>query len=309
MKPAQTCTVDTSSRRTRKSLRQRTADALRSEITFIPAPQFQTMDLAEAVGRAEQETASSHAKVELARRGDAGYMTRLCAEPLLDAKTERELFCLMNYLKFRANSIRSGLSESKPSRSKLDKIEQFIALALQLRNRIVKANVRLVVSLVKRYSTAPNIFEDLMSQGISCLMNTAEKFDFSRGYRFSTYATRAITRDAFQYSQRRHRDSTRFMSGSAPLVFEGVEQRPAHRDEATWLHLDSSISKMMQHLDDRERFIVRMRFGFDQIAGKPTFKEIGKLLGVSKERVRQLESRAISKLRHAADDYQLEEMM
>ena len=76
--------------------------------------------------------------------------------------------------------------------------------------------------------------------------------------------------------------------------------------ERTWNQIDRSVNKMLSTLDEREQFIVQARYGFEDIGEKPTFQRLGEMLGVSKERVRQLEQRALNKLRDVAHAIRLE---
>jgi RNA polymerase primary sigma factor len=79
----------------------------------------------------------------------------------------------------------------------------------------------------------------------------------------------------------------------------------SERSEAAWSLLDGSVAELMTELDPRERFIIRARYGFEELGDKPTFQRLGEQLGVSKERVRQLEQRALEKLRAKAESLHL----
>jgi RNA polymerase primary sigma factor len=235
------------------------------------------------------------------------HLERLCSAPLLTPEEERELFCQMNYLKYRANAIRSTLRREKADESKVTEIELLLSRATRVRNRIIHANVRLVMSIVKQFADDRNRFDDLLSEGISCLIKAVDKFDFDRGFRFSTYATRAVRREVFRLVQRHHRDRTRFATGAQELLSQQVNRGSMPEGvEMTWQRVDESICQMLRELDDREKFIVEARYGFDNIGEKPTFQRLGQLLGVSKERVRQIEQRALSKLRNMAQSLRLE---
>jgi RNA polymerase primary sigma factor len=213
----------------------------------------------------------------------------------------------MNYLKDRANALRVTLNVQRPSRKKLDQIDRLLDHATTIRNRIVHANVRLVVSIVKQFSDERNSFDDLLSEGINCLIKAVEKFDFDRGFRFSTYATRAVRREVFRLVQRHHRDRSRFTTGSQEVLSQELTtETSTDRSESAWKKIDNSIGEMLSSLDEREQFIVQARYGFHDLGEKPTFQRLGEMLGVSKERVRQLEQRALNKLREVADDLRLE---
>ncbi len=124
------------------------------------------------------------------------------------------MFCRMNYLKYRANLLRVTLNAQRPSEPKLLRIERLLREATRLRNEIVHANVRLVVSIVKQFADERNSFDDLLSEGINCLIKAVDKFDFDRGFRFSTYATRAVRREVFRLVQKQYRERVRFTTGA-----------------------------------------------------------------------------------------------
>ncbi len=298
--------------RTTSELRRRTEQHLVHEISFIPNGSFRELDVDEAWQRqcSSEEPASAPDLFDVPIGGRTrmpAHLERLCAAPLLTPAQERTWFQRMNYLKYRANVVRSSLDARRPSARKLQELESLLERANTLRNRIVHANIRLVVSIVKQFSDERNSFDDLLSEGISCLIKAVEKFDFDRGFRFSTYATRAVRREVFRLVQRHHRERTRFATGASEVLSQELTtETTQERSESCWRHIDQSIGKMLSALDEREQFIVQARYGFEDLGEKPTFQRLGEILGVSKERVRQLEQRALGKLRNQADDFKLE---
>jgi RNA polymerase primary sigma factor len=247
---------------------------------------------------------------EIVRRSRSGampvYLEQICSTPLLTADQERELFRQMNYLRYRANAIRSALSAIRPSTRKMDEIDELLSRANALRNRIVVANTRLVVSIVKKFADEKNRFDELLSEGITCLMRAVDKFDFDRGFRLSTYATMAVQRDLVRSVKRSHRDRTRFATGAPDTLNEQLNNETTpdqvHRE---FLGLSNRVTRLLNQLDDREQFIVKARCGLVEVGSKPTFSKLGEKLGVSKERVRQLELRAMTKLRTLAAKHKL----
>ncbi len=200
------------------SLRARTRDVLRHEIAFIPNARFKELDLdRDWLKEADPTSGESldHAVVNRVRM--PAHLERMCAAPLLTPAEERDLFCRMNYVKYRANALRSTLNANRPNRRKLSEIESLLKHADALRNRIVHSNIRLVISIVKKFADDRNPFDDLLSEGISCLIKAVEKFDFDRGFRFSTYATRAVSREVFRLIQRHHRDLSRYATGNGEV--------------------------------------------------------------------------------------------
>ncbi|MEM6315519.1 MAG: sigma factor, partial [Planctomycetota bacterium] len=181
-------------------LTRRLDEVLQTEVAFIGNDSF--------VGRRDNEDDLSPlarevelGEGELASPLSAGlpaHLGRMCATPLLTVDQEQELFRRMNFCKYRANALRSRLSRTKPDVEKIAEVEAYLARAERLRNYIIQANTRLVMSIARRFADNRNGFDDLLSQGLASLMHSVEKFDFSRGYRFSTYATCAVRRDLYR---------------------------------------------------------------------------------------------------------------
>jgi RNA polymerase primary sigma factor len=237
------------------------------------------------------------------------HLARLCDGRLLTRDEEEDLFRRMNYLKFRANSLRSRLDPELSSRECVERVEQFLSRADAIRDRLIRSNMRLVISIVKKFVTPQQSFDDLLSEGAMSLLQAVEKFDFSRGFRFSTYAYRAVARNAFRKISDRQKESTRFVTGADDSIFSSV------RDDAASAISDGLTERMRQmlkafldQLDRRERFIVRSRYALGAHRQSRTFQYLADKLGVSKERVRQLEQRAVAKLKQMADEAGCDEL-
>ena len=230
-----------------------------------------------------------------------GHLARLCEIPLLTPGQESDLFRWMNYYKYLASQTQSTLNPKRPSRKKIEDIERWMERATRIRNHIVRSNTRLVISIVKKVADEKNPFDDLLSEGIACLIRVVDKFDFARGYRVSTYATRAVQREVWRLIQRNHRDRNRWTTGvSESFDYSEGRELGDRIDELTWKRLTRGMGEILDQLDDREAFIVRERFGMNAAGKKRTFQSLGEELGVCKERVRQLEIRAMQKLHSAA---------
>lgn len=240
--------------------------------------------------------------------GLPAHLARMCATPLLTPEQEQELFRRMNFCKHRAASIRARLSRTNPNLEKLAEAEDFLRRAERLRNYLIQANTRLVMSIARKFADGRNAFDDLLSQGLASLMHSVEKFDYARGYRFSTYATCAVRRDLYRMVMTRKRDSQRFSTGADEALSDTPDAAhdPDEMTVAGWNHLSRSLQEMLQHLDERERFIVTHRFGLDESGTHTSYSRLGERLGISKERVRQLANRALEKLREVVPEYRLE---
>ena len=229
------------------------------------------------------------------------HLARLCETQVLTAEEERELFRRMNFLKYRANVVRARLDPELPDEEAVLEVERLLAQAANVRDRIIKANMRLVISIVKKFVTPKHSFDELLSDGIVSLMHAVDKFDYDRGFRFSTYAYRAVARNAYRTITDQHRRDSRFdATASDDLVNIPEQDRTSPLSEQQWGRLRELMQHLMDRLDRREQFILRSRFALGAHRKVRTFQCLADKLGVSKERVRQLEQRAIAKLQALA---------
>jgi RNA polymerase sigma factor (sigma-70 family) len=283
-------------------IRDRTEVLLQQEADFIPNASFVASEAVadDAMLRTASQCERSDAECP---RDLPPHLARLCESDLLTAEEERELFRAMNYLKYRVNMLRSQLDPASPDPELVEKAETLLRAANKIRDRIVRANMRLVMSIVKKFVTPQYSFDELLSDGIEILIQAVHKFDFDRGFRFSTYAYRAIARGAYRQVNTRQKDAGRYAGEIEEIATthpEDSDTQPVN--EASWHALREMLAEMLHRLDPRERYIVRRRYAMDTARKPETFQSMANKLGVSKERVRQLEQRAVGKLRKMAGE-------
>jgi RNA polymerase primary sigma factor len=235
------------------------------------------------------------------------YLASMYETPLLTREQEQHLFRKMNYLKFKASEFRSRLDPRRPRVTAMELTERYNKEAVTIKNDIVRANLRLVVSIAKRYANGPGHLFELISDGNMSLIRAAEKFDFARGFRFSTYATWAIMKNFARTIPNDLRQQTRFRTGGEERLLGIEDIRPdSARRESAQAERQMEVSRILEHLDERERQIIQHRFGLDRNHNPMTLKEVGRVMGVTKERIRQLEARAMAKLRNAVGEEKVE---
>jgi RNA polymerase primary sigma factor len=224
------------------------------------------------------------------------YLQSLYRFPLLTEAGERRLFRRYNYLKFKAADLQKRLDPARARRRHLQAAQDLLDQALAVRNEIVQANLRLVVSITKRHvGVWPNFFE-VLAEGNVSLIKAVERFDYGRGYRFSTYASWAIVRNYARTLPQEAYYHCRVRT-DAERALQVAEGREATDTAVAAESVREVLDRMIGLLTDREQTIVRSHFGLHDDDAPQTHEQIGRRLGVSKERVRQLERKALEKLR------------
>jgi RNA polymerase primary sigma factor len=238
-----------------------------------------------------------------------GHLGHLCSQEVLTHEEETALFRAMNLLKYQADRLRRRLDPAFGDEQLVKSIEAMLRQAHDIRDHIIKANVRLVVSISKKFVTPQISLDDLLSDGIFTLMKAVEKFDFDRGFRFSTYAYRSIARDSYRNVVSIAKQESLMTRDAEEWAFEQEEDhRSSSMGDIVWSNLRELTNTMLGHLDRRERFIIRSRYALGSHHKSRSFKYLGDKLGVSKERARQLERRAVSKLQAWASEYDMDDL-
>jgi len=226
----------------------------------------------------------------------------LYERPLLNKEQEQHLFRKMNFLKHKLRKLRQRLGR-EPGKARVQDIRQIEELQRQaddVKDLLINCNMRLVVSIAKRHSAQTDNFFELLSDGNMSLIRAVEKFDYSRGNKFSTYASWAIMKNFARSipGEKNHRE--RYLTGHDELFAAKPDTRSDEQECLAQAEQASrKINELLERLDPRERDIIRLRAGLDGEEGL-TLEQIGQQKGITKERVRQLHVRAMKKLRDLA---------
>ncbi len=275
-------------------------ELLNRKLPYVYHPEFDAPDAEQRILGCPEPTADSAGDGRVRPPSEApAYFKALYDVPLLTAEQERDLFRRYNFCKYKAQMLVSELEPCAVTRRQLAAIDRFLESADDFQNRIIRANLRLVVSIANRHNRANGNVLELVSDGNVSLMRAVERFDFSRGFKFSTYATWAIMKNfARTIPEERYR-YTRYVTGREELL----ETAPARDTEA--IHgpaearsLRAALKRGLDQLDDREREILACHYGLSGAPEVPTtLEQLGTRFGVTKERIRQIEKRALAKLK------------
>jgi RNA polymerase sigma factor (sigma-70 family) len=228
------------------------------------------------------------------------YLRDLYREPLLTAKRERCLFRQYNYLKFKAGRLRSRIDPLRVAEKPLRMVEELLAAADEVRGRIVRANLRLVVSIARRHvghALARAEFFEIISDGNMSLLRAVEIFDYTRGYKFSTYASWAIMRNYARTIPETLYHGGRQLTSNDELLETLPDTHEPAQDAVERENLRGTLDRGLAQLSERERTIIMRHFGLTGDEQPETLDEIGKHYGVTKERIRQIERKAMRKLK------------
>lgn len=232
---------------------------------------------------------------------------------LLTAQQERDLFRQFNYCRYQVVRLKEQVAGTRVTGQQAREMLHWLNRAERYRDQIAQSNLALVLAMAKRTRMSEVDFADLVSEGNMALLRAVDKFDVSRGFKFSTYACRAIlkafSRSGVKLSKYRATFPTDF---DPKLERSDHQERKYEEQEADCVdEIRAILRSNRADLTEVEQEVIEHRFAI----GKPvekhkpgerpsksgpnalTLEQVGKIIGVTKERVRQIQNKALEKLR------------
>jgi RNA polymerase primary sigma factor len=223
---------------------------------------------------------------------------------VLTAEEERALFLRFNYCRYRTMLVVRRNQGKRLGSQALSEILGWVRQSLLTRNAIVRLNTSLVMAMARRTKTVGVELADLISEGNLALLRCVDKFDCARGFKFSTYACRAILKSFSRVATRTSRHRVMFPTEFDPaLERSDFAERSRASHEGDCVHeLKSILLENEAQLSEVERQVILARFNIDAGANNAaakakTLEQVGEMIGVTKERVRQIQNKALGKLR------------
>lgn len=224
---------------------------------------------------------------------------------LLTAAEERALFLQFNYCRFMVAKIRKQIGDQAPTLEQATDILSWHTKAEAYRDQIAQTNLALVLAMAKRTRMSEVDFSDLVSEGNMALLRAVDKFDAARGFKFSTYACRAILKAFSRTGVKLSKYRQIF-----PTDFDPKLERSDFMEKKREGHEVDCVDEIRRIIKDNraeltqiEQEVIEHRFAIGHKREQApeseplTLEQVGKIIGVTKERVRQIQNKALEKIR------------
>lgn len=233
---------------------------------------------------------------------------------VLTAKQEQALFLQFNYARFRVAKLQKQIGDKPITDEQAREMLHWARMSNRLRDQIAQSNLALVLAMAKRVRHSEMDFADLISEGNMALLRAIDKFNVSRGFKFSTYACRAILK-AFSRSGLKHSQYRQLF----PTDFDPALERSDFQRKKFDAHEGDCADEVLRivrdnraDLTDVERQVIHHRFALnrDEAGGAErrelTLEQVGQIVGLTKERVRQIQNKALEKIRRTLETHYID---
>jgi RNA polymerase sigma factor (sigma-70 family) len=288
-----------------RAIRERVEALLPENFAFMDSPVYAEKGVAKRLFSFDKEPVLPMTSWYQPTRDEAVEISITGAPQLMSAAEERMMFYRFNYCKMRLFKLKTKIQERGLT---LELAEQFLDWHRKFehfREYLVRTNLALVLAMAKRTRLGEVDFPEIVSEGNMALLRAVDKFNVDRGFKFSTYACRAILKAFSRTAQKSSRHRTRF-----PVEFEPDLEKSDWQDRRRDAVEDDCIDELkaivdrnLADLSSIEQTVIRRRFNWQQQDESPlTLEEVGRIIGVTKERVRQIQNKALLKIRTVMED-------
>ena len=224
--------------------------------------------------------------------------------PALSYEQEEHLFMRYNYARREVAAVVADFAGKRLTADATRRLLAWGHRSLAARSVIVRLNLPLVLAMAKRTRLSNIDFNEMVSEGNMALLRSVEKFDCSRGFKFSTYSCRAILKSFSRVAMRASRYRGQFPTEFDPAMEKSdfLERQRVGVERDCVDELKEILLQNLADLSDVERTVIRERFAIGKAAlgeevGPKTLEQVGLIIGVTKERVRQIQNKALRKIR------------
>jgi len=292
-----------------RELRRRVEALLEENYAFMDSPMYRRRGV-EAELFAFEKTEGHEPPLPLTSwyqptRDEALDQALVGAPQLMKADEERMMFFRFNYSKLRLSRLQKKIKTDGLTKETGEQFLEWHRRFEHFREYLVRTNLALVLAMAKRTRLGDVDFAEIVSEGNMALLRAVDKFNVDRGFKFSTYACRAILKAFSRTAMKHSRLRTRF-----PVAFEPdleksdwADKRRDQVEEDCVDELKQIVDRNLADLSNVEQTVLRRRFNWEQTEESPlTLEEVGKIIGVTKERVRQIQNKALGKIKRLMED-------
>jgi RNA polymerase sigma factor (sigma-70 family) len=288
-----------------RALRQRAQGYLAQSYAFMDSPVFKQRGIERELFDLENEPSLPLTSWYQPTREDLLDSAITGAPQLMSASEEKFMFLRFNFAKRKLTQLQAKAKREGLTRELCDDVIEWHRRFEHFREYLVRTNLALVLAMAKRVRLGDVDFAEVVSEGNMALIRAVDKFNIERGFKFSTYACRAILKAFSRTAMKSSRYRTRF-----PVEFEPDLEKSDWSDrkresvEADCIdELKTIVDRNMADLSDVEQTVIRRRFNWQESEATPlTLEEVGKIIGVTKERVRQIQNKALAKIKAVMED-------
>jgi RNA polymerase primary sigma factor len=287
-----------------RELREQAEQVFAGNYAFMDSPTFKQKGI-EAQLFADDEKALPLVAWYQPTRDEAVDASLSGTPQLMTPAEERLMFLRYNYSKLKLGKLQKKFQTEGMTKELALEAVEWHRRSEHFREYLTRTNLALVLAMAKRTRLGDVDFAEIVSEGNMALLRAVDKFNVDRGFKFSTYACRAILKAFSRTAQKHSRHRQRF-----PVEFEPDleksdwtdKKRDAVQDDLAD-ELKQIVDRNLAHLSNIEQTVIKQRFNWDQQQETPlTLEEVGRIIGVTKERVRQIQNKALLKIRRLVED-------